>query len=339
MQKKFLFAVWAVVLCLTWAEPLITTTSIWLNPVFRSVLAESKSVKMALQASGPLSAVEFMPFTEDCKIIESFRFHESREYMMEPSQVKLSKYGIAWTSPLGVSVNLLSDQLFSIDFKRLPGALTQALYDGVYLARKKRVVLIDKGILYWRGRTFPLQVELDPSKSDSDIVHIIGEKDLFGRPIQWATTWSSPTLNFYPIKWINSEDLSRKQKPFLTLSKLPEYRISWSIGTKIVENEQHFQRFYDRIAHLLEVDELDLVADYIGYENITVLRNNWKETFKSPRSLKWRMRSIFTKKIVATILDQKNKTVIADEQGIQFGNGEVVIKPTTNNAFEMIISP
>ncbi len=316
----------------------MTTTSVWINPVFRSVLADSKSVRLALQASGPLSAVEFSPLSDDYKIIETYRFHESREYTLALDKIKPSKYGLAWTSPLGVSMNLLSAQLYPIDLKSLSHAITQALYDGVYMARKKRTLLIDKGTLYWRGRSFPLQVNLDPYAADTDIVNIVGEKDLFGRPVRWATTWSAPTLNFYPIKWVNNETLSRKPKPFLTLSKLPEYKIIWPEGTTLNENEQHVQRYYDRISHLIEAEEFDLLADYIGHANITVLHANWKEHFKSSRALKWRIRSIFSPKIIATILKQKDQLVIVDEQGIQFGNGAVMLRPSSDT-FEMIISP
>ncbi len=336
--KQHLLSCLVLFCSLSVAEPLVTTTSVWINPVFRSVLAESKSVRMAHQSSGPLSAVEFSPLSENYKIIESYRFHESREYTLVLNKIKPTKYGLAWTSPLGVSINLLSDQLYPIELKQLSHAITQALYDGVYGTRKKRILLIDKGILYWRGRMFPLQVNLDPYGADTDLVNIVGQKDLFGHPVRWATTWSSPTLNFYPLKWINNETLSRKPKPFLTLSRQPEYKMIWPAGPTLNESEQHVQRYYDRVAHLLEANEFDLLAEYIGHGNITILHSNWKEKFKSLRALKWRMKSIFTPKTIASILDQKDKPVQIDEHGIHFETGTVTLIPSSDS-FEMIINP
>ena len=313
----------------TLAEPLISTTSIWINPVFRSVLANTKSVRMALQASGPLSVVEFAPLSENCKIMESYRFRESREYTLAEAKIKPTKFGLSWVSPLGVSINLLSDQTFPLELKTLPHALTQAMYDGIYQTRRKRLILIDKGILHWRGRRYPLEIELASSEEETkDLVNIVGEKGLFGRPIRWATTWTAPTLNFYPIN---------KPKPFLTLSKLPEYKIIWPATTTINESEQHIQRYYDRIAHLLEAEEFDLLADYIGYKNLTILHKNWTERFKSAHGMKWRMKTAFTHPIISSILELKDQPVAVDDQGVHFGDS-VILRPT-EAGFELILNP
>jgi hypothetical protein len=236
-------------------------------------------------------------------------------------------------------MNLLSDQLFSIDSTQLPQAFTEALYDGIYETRKNRLILIDKGILYWRGRTFPLQIELDLASTDTDLVKVLGEKDLFGKPVRWGTSWSSPTLNFYQLKRSPEEYISRKSKPFLSLLKLPEHKILWPTGDMVFDNSKQIDRFLDRVTHLIEAEDLDLLAEYIGHENIIVIHKNWREQFKSPRVLKWRLKSVFTKKIIATILEQKDKPITVKGQTIELGDGSVVIEPTEANKFKVTLYP
>lgn len=325
-----IFAVAFFALTLTMADPIAATTSIWVNPVFRSVLADTKSVQAALRASGPLSAVEFLPISPDIQIIEWFRFHEKREYQIPAEHIKRSPFGLSWTSPLGVSVNLLSDQLYPIALRDLAHVLTEGLLDGVYIARKNRALLIDKGILYWRGRNFPLVIELDPSFADTDFVRIVGEKDVFGRSVRWGTSWSAPTLNFYPIN---------RTRPFLTLRKLPEYKLAWPHDIKIGAREHRLQRFYDRLVRLTEAEEFELLTEYVGHQNLTVIHGNWTEKFKSARVLKWRLKSTFTKKIIAVITGQKGMPEFIENHGLSLGNGDVVIQPNDDGSFQLIIRP